>query len=128
MRLLLLQNTKAILYQSLIVFVKCDVYYKCLVKDFWSDISFDSKLSFRKEPIDWSTRPQAHYKSTLMQIWNLRHITLCEDEYIGRSIYSSSHKVICRRFHINTPFTFWHLRTWYMWKVCLQTFRNKRMR
>ena len=35
-------------------------------------------------------------------------------------------KIISRRFHVKTPFMFWDLRTWDMWKVCLQTFRNNR--
>ena len=30
-------------------------------------------------------------------------------------------KVICWRFHINTPLTFWDMRTRDGWKVCLQT-------
>ena len=34
---------------------------------------------------------------------------------------------ICRRFHIKTPFTLWDTRTWDMWKICLQTFRNNRI-
>ena len=33
-------------------------------------------------------------------------------------------KVIYWRLHIKTPFTPWDIRTWAMWKVCLQTFRN----
>ena len=33
-------------------------------------------------------------------------------------------KIICRRFQIKTPFTFWDKRTWDIWKVCLQTFIN----
>ena len=33
-------------------------------------------------------------------------------------------KVICWRFHIKGTFTFWDMRPWVMWKVCLQTFRN----
>ena len=33
-------------------------------------------------------------------------------------------KIICRRFHMKTPFKVWDMRTWDMWKVCLQTFRN----
>ena len=37
-------------------------------------------------------------------------------------------KIMCRKFHIKTPFTFWEIRTWDMWKVCLQTFRNNRIR
>ena len=28
-------------------------------------------------------------------------------------------KIIFSRFYIKTPFTFWVLRTWDMWKVCL---------
>ena len=36
-------------------------------------------------------------------------------------------KIIRWRFHIKTPFTFWDMRTWDMWKVCLQTFRNNRI-
>ena len=36
-------------------------------------------------------------------------------------------KIICRRFHIKTPFTFWDMRTWNMWKVSLQTFINNRI-
>ena len=31
------------------------------------------------------------------------------------------------RFHIKTPFTFWDMRPWGMWKVCLQIFRSKRI-
>ena len=33
-------------------------------------------------------------------------------------------KIISWKFHIKTPFTFWDMRTWDMWKVCLQTLRN----
>ena len=33
-------------------------------------------------------------------------------------------KQICWRFPIWTSFTFWDLRAWYMWKVCLQTFKT----
>ena len=36
--------------------------------------------------------------------------------------------IICWRFHINAPFRFRDMRTWDMWKVCLQTFRNNRIR
>ena len=36
-------------------------------------------------------------------------------------------KIICWRFHIKTPFTFWDMCTWDMWKVCLQTFTNNRI-
>ena len=36
-------------------------------------------------------------------------------------------KRICSKFHIETPFTFWDMRTRNMWKVCLQTFRNNRI-
>ena len=34
-------------------------------------------------------------------------------------------KIVRRRFHIKT-FTFWYMRTWDMWKVCLQTFKINR--
>ena len=27
--------------------------------------------------------------------------------------------IICRRFHIITPFIFWDIRTWDIWNVCL---------
>ena len=33
-------------------------------------------------------------------------------------------KIICRRFHVKTPFTFADMPTWDMWKVYLQTFRT----
>ena len=36
-------------------------------------------------------------------------------------------KITCWRFHIKTLFTFWDMRTWDMWKVCLQIFRNNRI-
>ena len=36
-------------------------------------------------------------------------------------------KIICWIFHIKTPFNFWDMCTWDMWKVCLQTFRNNRI-
>ena len=36
-------------------------------------------------------------------------------------------KIICWRFHIKTPLSFWDMRTWDMWKVCLQTFRCNRI-
>ena len=36
-------------------------------------------------------------------------------------------KIICWRFHMKTSFSFWDMRTWDMWKVCLQTFWNNRM-
>ena len=37
-------------------------------------------------------------------------------------------KTICWRFHITTSFTFWEIRTWGMWKVCLQAFRGNSIR
>ena len=33
-------------------------------------------------------------------------------------------KIRRRRLYVEIPFTFWDRGTWYMWKVCLQTFRN----
>ena len=36
-------------------------------------------------------------------------------------------KIICWRFHIKTRFVFWDMRTWDMWKVPLQTFRNNKI-
>ena len=33
-------------------------------------------------------------------------------------------KIICRRFHIKAPFTFWDMHTWDMRNVCFQTLRN----
>ena len=35
--------------------------------------------------------------------------------------------IIYWRFYIKTPFTFWDIRRWDMWKVCLQTLRNNRI-
>ena len=36
--------------------------------------------------------------------------------------------IICLiTLHVETPFTFSDMRTWDMWKVCLQTFRNNRI-
>ena len=55
-------------------------------------------------------------KGTLMQIWK------------SANIFVLTWKWLCRRFHIKTPFTLWNMRTWDMWNVCLQTFRNNRMR
>ena len=37
-------------------------------------------------------------------------------------------KTICWGVHIKTPFAFWDMCTWDMWQVCLQTFRNNRIR
>ena len=37
-------------------------------------------------------------------------------------------EIICWRFHIKTPFTFWNMCSWDMWKVCLQILRNNRIR
>ena len=37
-------------------------------------------------------------------------------------------KIICRRFHIKTTSPFWDMCTWDIRKVCLQTFRNNRIR
>ena len=52
-------------------------------------------------------------KGTLMHIW--------------KSAYLRFHmNLICRRF-LRTPFTFWDMRTWVTWNVCLQIFRNNRM-
>ena len=36
-------------------------------------------------------------------------------------------KMICWRFYIKTPFTFWDMCTWDMRKVCIKTFRNNRI-
>ena len=52
-------------------------------------------------------------KGILMQIWKSANIFV----FIWK----------CWRFQIKTPFTFIDMRTWDMWKVCLQTFRNNRI-
>ena len=36
-------------------------------------------------------------------------------------------KIICRRFYIISPFTFWDMRTLVKWNVSLKTFRNNRI-
>ena len=36
-------------------------------------------------------------------------------------------KIVCWNFLIKTRFTFWDIRNWDVWKVCLQTFRNNRI-
>ena len=36
-------------------------------------------------------------------------------------------KIICWRFHVKIPFTFWVTRMWDMWNVCLQTFRDNKI-
>ena len=36
-------------------------------------------------------------------------------------------KIICWRVHITTPITFWDMRKWVIWNVCLQSFRNNRI-
>ena len=46
-------------------------------------------------------------KGTLMQIWKSANIFL----FIWKDM--------CWRFRIKTPFTFWDIRTWDMWNVCL---------
>ena len=52
-------------------------------------------------------------KGTLMQIWKSANtsLSLCENN----------------RFHIKTHYTFWDIRTWDMWNVCLQTLGNNKM-
>ena len=42
-------------------------------------------------------------------------------------ISSPSHKIICLRFRIVSPFTFWKIQTRHIWNVCLQTYRNNRI-
>ena len=37
-------------------------------------------------------------------------------------------KIICQRLHIKTPFRVRDMGSWDMWKVCLQTWRNNRIR
>ena len=54
-------------------------------------------------------------KGTLMQIWKTA------------SIFVFILKILCWRFQIKTLFNFWDMRTWNMWKVCLQTFRKNRI-
>ena len=34
---------------------------------------------------------------------------------------------LCWRLHIKMPFSFWDMRTWNMWKVCLQTLCNNKI-
>ena len=36
-------------------------------------------------------------------------------------------KIICWRFYIKTPITFWDMRAWDMWKVYLQTIKSSRI-
>ena len=54
-------------------------------------------------------------KGTIMQIWKSANIPVF------------NRKILCRRFHIKTPFTFWDMRAWDMLKICLQIFRNNRI-
>ena len=61
-------------------------------------------------------------------LWPFTHFDAANGTPIQIWKYLPPHmKIICWRFHIKTPFTFWDMRTWNMWKVCLQTFRNNRM-
>ena len=40
------------------------------------------------------------------------------------SVSSTSHRIL-RRFYIKALYTFWDMCKWNMWKLCLQTFRNR---
>ena len=51
-------------------------------------------------------------KGTLMQTWKSTNIFVFVWKYV-------------EDFTLKT-FTFWHMRTWDMWQVCLQTFRSNR--
>ena len=54
------------------------------------------------------------FKGTLVQSWKFINISVTYEN----NMLKISHK---------TRFTFWDMRTWDMWKVCLQTFRNNRI-
>ena len=54
------------------------------------------------------------FKGTLMQIWKSAN-------------FLSSYENNMLKFHIKTPFVFWDMRMWGMWKVCLQAFRKNTM-
>ena len=82
---------------------------------------FHLKSSFRSQDIQffvltfWSCR-KTEVNCTLMQIWK------------SVNIFIFTYTMICRRFHIITPFVFWDTRTRDMWNVCLQTYGNNRIR
>ena len=61
-------------------------------------------------------------KGKLMHIWKSASI------FIFAQYLHLCMKTINQRIHIKTPFTFWNMCTWDMWKVCLQTFINNRIR
>ena len=55
-------------------------------------------------------------------VWRYTNADLKNCQYLCLDM-----KIMCWRFHIKTPFTFWDIRKWDMWKVCLRTFRNNRI-
>ena len=61
--------------------------------------------------------------SNTFQYWRYTNTDLKICQYLRLHL-----KIICGKFYIRTPFTFWDMCTWDMWKVCLQTFQNNRLR
>ena len=60
--------------------------------------------------------------------WNDIFARWFEDYQMPYQLVRQVHmKIICWGFHGKTSFTFWDMRTWDMWKFCLQTFRNNRI-
>ena len=65
-----------------------------------------------------NTRPYMSHFEGQNQRYNNADLNICQ--YICLHL-----KITCWKFHIKTPFTFWDMRTWDRWNVCLQTLRNK---
>ena len=55
----------------------------------------------------------------ITSVWRYTNADLIICQYLRLHM-----KIICRRFHIKTPFTSWDMHTWDMRRVCLQTFRT----
>ena len=79
---------------------------------FWGKGFMSLSQKYEEKVRKFSFFAQHHFKGTELKI--------CQ--------YLCLHmKMICRRFRNKTSFIFWDIRTWDMWKVCLQTFRNNRI-
>ena len=92
--------------------------------------NFTTHVNERLYQNDYQHCSKRNYRSKLKSTAKQANTpTLSFSEYFSDFLVftESSFLICCWRFLIKTPFTFWDMRAWDMWKVCLQTFRNNRI-
>ena len=121
--LISVQGAYSNFYDSIRCFQIFTLIHYCFFGRSWMNLSF-----YIPKPVIWLKANKTLH--LFGKYPNMSHVWVCylryNNAYLKICLYLRLHmKIICWRFHSKTPFIFWDMRTWDMWKVCLKTFRNK---